>query len=251
MKGKALRRALATTDILRITEDVPNLTDTTEVITPERAYALLEHNQNNRPINWHKVEDYAIAMRQGQWKVHGQGIMLDTTGNILTGQHRLWAVIYADRPIPMRISSGNHPSTAQCIDRGIPQSARDLASRTTGRKHSPLETSLARCLLMLEGNNKPNTDAIADTIIRFNNVIKETISQLHRTKKTRSVVMLAGAIAAESVSLPDIERKMQHMEIFVRTFDDALMPSTAQQCWGRGAAFSMAMQKAVSIVRSI
>ena len=167
LKGKALRRALETTDVLRVNADVPLIVTTTELITPTIAKDMLRRNPHNRPINWSKVEEYAETMRVGRWRLHDQGIMLDTADNVLTGQKRLWAVIKAGVNVYMRISRGNPPETAAVIDRGVPQSSRDLAARETGRLHSPTEASLARAILVLRGNLKPSADVIAAVLLGF------------------------------------------------------------------------------------
>ena len=161
MKGKALKRALEV-DPIRAGGDIPLITDKTELITPTVAQEMLRANKDNRPINWKKVEEYSDAMVRGEWKLHAQGIVLDEGGNILTGQKRLWAVIYADVSVYMRVSRGNPKDTAKLLDRGDPQSARDLASRGTGRWHSPTESSIARACAALTGNMRPSKTQLAD-----------------------------------------------------------------------------------------
>ena len=70
LKGKALRRALKSTDVVRINTDLPAIVDTTELISPAQAQEMLTQNQNNRPVNWHRVEQYAEIMKQGKWQLH-------------------------------------------------------------------------------------------------------------------------------------------------------------------------------------
>ena len=103
MKGnKAMKRAMETKDAIRLSGKIPLIVDSTEEISPEIAQEILKKNKANRPINWHKVEEYADLMARGQWKLHSQGIIIDDKGNLLTGQKRLWAIVYSGVTIPMR-----------------------------------------------------------------------------------------------------------------------------------------------------
>lgn len=250
MKGKALRRALETpTTALRIGAPIVLITDTTELVTPETAREFLQHNQSNRPINWKKVEEYAETMRRGEWELHAQGIVLDTNGNILTGQKRLWAVVYSGVNVYMRISRGSPSSVAKLLDRGTPQTSRDLAARGSGRKHSPTEASLARAYSALMGNPKPSVDQLA-TIIEVNapqakTLLEETI----RVKKSKAVIMILAAILVEYDQADVVHRIAATVEQLAARLESALLPQTIAQCWGRGAAFGLSMEIARKIVR--
>jgi hypothetical protein len=249
MKGKALRRVLKTNSIVRLTGDVPLLTDETELITPTRAYELLEANKKNRPINWRRVEQYADIMKRGEWRVHGQGIMLDVHKNILTGQHRLWGVIYADVAVYMRVSRGNPPDVASVIDRGIPQSARDLASRETGRKHSPVEASIIRAFLAAGGVLKPSTDEIATMLRTHDSSVRALLAASQGTKKDRATIMLLGAILSVFQDVETITKYVGKLDTFVTRFGVRLAPLKPSSCWGRGASFNLAMRHAVDAVK--
>jgi hypothetical protein len=244
MKGKALRRALATSDVHRITEDVPLIEDRTELITPDVAYAMLERNTHNRPINWRKVEEYADAMRRGEWLLHAQGIILDGHGNVLTGQKRLWAVIYSGKSVFMRVSRGNPAEVAKLLDRGTPQSSRDLAARDTGRKHSPVEASLARGVLALSGTVRPSADLLAETMARYAHAASQVLSLTKGMKKTRAVLMVLAAIVAEGESDEARSSLVKQVDAAVRRLQAAIAPQTPEGCWGRGAAFTLAMEHA-------
>jgi hypothetical protein len=248
LKGKALRRALATSDASRIGGDVPLITDKTEFITPEMAQEMLKRNTNNRPINWHKVEEYADMMKRGEWKLHSQGIILDEKGDILTGQKRLWAIIYSDTPIHMRVSRGCPSDTVRLLDRGTPQTSKDLAARETKRKHSSIEVSISRGLLILQGNNKPSTDAIADIMVERSKDFAIVLHEAKGTKKTRAVIMVLAAICYATKEPKKLIEFSRALEGFAERLNKALSPTSAEQCWGRGAIFSLAMEQARKIV---
>ncbi len=248
MKGKALRRALES-DPLRVGADVPLIVDTTEIITPTIAHELLQHNTTNRPIDWKAVERYADAMAAGKWELHAQGIVLDGQGNILTGQQRLWAVIYSNTNVYMRVSRGNPASAARLLDRGRPQSSRDLAARDTGRKHTPTEASIARAISVLQGNVRPSTDALAAIITTQAKPMSQLLGAATGTKKTRAVIMIAGAVLFfADGDLNTVRELASHLSLWANQLEAALAPQTPQQCWGKGAAFGLAMEAARKIV---
>ncbi len=255
MKGRALRRALETRDVDRIAGDVPLIQDTTELITPDVAYQMLERNKNNRPINWKKVEDYSAAMARGEWLLHAQGIVLDSAGNVLTGQKRLWAVIYSGASVYMRVSRGNPPESARLIDRHDPQSARDLAARGTGRKHRPTEASIARGILSLDGVLRPSIDQVAGVIETHSKVLEFLLAETTGTKKTRAVLMILAAAAREcagpnAMAQPWLRRIARNIDGMATKLATSLTPQTPESCWGRGAAFSLAMAKARDVVHA-
>ena len=248
MKGRALKRASESKDSLRIDGGVPLISDSTELITPEKAREMLRRNKNNRPINWNKVEEYADIMKRGEWKLHSQGIVLDTSGNILTGQKRLWAIIYSQQSILMRVSTGNPADVVRYLDRGVPQSARDLATRQTGRKHSPVEASLARGCWALEGVPRPTKDQLADMIESNASIAAIIISKTRGAKKTRSLLMILSAICTVNPDRILLEELIRNSPKMAEKLSEALAPQTAEQCWCRGAAFGLAMEHARQIV---
>jgi hypothetical protein len=245
MKGKALRRVLMTKEIHRLAVDIPLILDTTEMISPETAYEMLLKNKNNRPINWQKVEEYAGAMARGEWELHAQGIVLDTDGNVLTGQKRLWAVIYSAQTVAMRVSRGSPKTAARLLDRHTPQTARDLASRETGKKHSPTEASLARAILAIDGTLKPSVDDVARTIEKCSPAFESMLRAIHGTKRTRGVLMILAALVKTN-NISPVGLVLQ-TEALVSRLEAALHPQTSSACWGRGAAFALAMRHAERI----
>lgn len=86
-----------------------------EVISIDAAFAreLLQYNHffdhrgqidleahTNRPIDWDLVKVYRDDMLRGDWKRSHQGLGFDVDMNLVDGQHRLLAVIEADKMQP-------------------------------------------------------------------------------------------------------------------------------------------------------
>jgi len=88
-------------------------------ITPSQAFAWLEGNTHNRPLDQAHVERLARDMKAGRWRLTHQGIAFDTTGLLVDGQHRLWAVIEADVTVPMRVFFNEPPESRHVLDTGF------------------------------------------------------------------------------------------------------------------------------------
>jgi hypothetical protein len=246
--NKARRRALETNDAIRVNAPVPLIVDKTVLITPEMAREMLKKNQRNRPINWKKVEEYADIMKAGKWVLHAQGIVLDAHGNILTGQKRLWAVVYSDVSVYFRVSTGNPESSARLLDRGTPQTARDLASRDTERKHSPTESSIARAIAASIGQSRPSVDLLAELMATYSERNAVSLRATTGTKKTRAVLMILASIAVSARNVEEQNMLLLKTEKLTDELKLALLPETAERCWGKGAAFALAMAQASKIV---
>lgn len=73
------------------------------LVTPELATRLLQANQLNRPLAEGHAERIAGQIREGKWRFNGDTIKIATGGDILDGQHRLWAIIESDTPVESMI----------------------------------------------------------------------------------------------------------------------------------------------------
>lgn len=88
------------------------------MVTPEMAAWLLARNAENRPPHQATVENYAAAMRRGEWHLNGQNIIVADTGDLNDGQHRLLAVIDADVPIALGLQFGVTRESRATLDQG-------------------------------------------------------------------------------------------------------------------------------------
>jgi hypothetical protein len=104
---------------------VPAGTAATVEITPAVAVALLERNVANRAIARHRVARFAADIAAGAWEVNNNGLGIGADGQLYDGQHRLHAVILANRPAKMLIVRGLSPEARATIDQGRPRSVGD------------------------------------------------------------------------------------------------------------------------------
>lgn len=73
------------------------------VVTPEMAKAWLEFNTHNRDIRESHVIGLAESIKRGEWMFFHQGIAFGESGRLIDGQHRLLAIIKANRSVPMLV----------------------------------------------------------------------------------------------------------------------------------------------------
>jgi len=69
------------------------------IITPEMAAKMIDHCDLNRPLNDRHLKRLVKQIINNKWKYNGDTIKISKNGNVLDGQHRLWAVIEANKSI--------------------------------------------------------------------------------------------------------------------------------------------------------
>lgn len=67
-----------------------------DAFTVEKAQEILDMNFNNRPRSSTLTKRYALEMLHRKWKMNGETVIVSRTGVLLSGQHRLEAVIKAE-----------------------------------------------------------------------------------------------------------------------------------------------------------
>lgn len=92
----------------------------TEVIelTPTLARRLLDSNDINRPIDQKHVDFLATQIKAGLWDENGASVVISSTGRLLDGQHRCWAVIDADMSITVVLVAEVSEEARYTIDSG-------------------------------------------------------------------------------------------------------------------------------------
>jgi hypothetical protein len=76
------------------------------VLTPESAAELLNHNTMNRPLRQPHVNRIAAQIASGKWQFNGDTIKISQGGDVLDGQHRLWAIMEAKVPVETIVVRG-------------------------------------------------------------------------------------------------------------------------------------------------
>lgn len=106
-------------------------------MTPQWASQILEiSNHGNRPIRRSAVKRLAESIRDGMWQITHQGIAIDTNGVLQDGQHRLSAIIEANQPVQILLTTGTHPHSYGVLDCGVGRTAGDSLERIGVCKNS-------------------------------------------------------------------------------------------------------------------
>lgn len=108
------------------------------------AAGLLEHNQLNRPLRDAHVQRIAAQIIAGKWKFNGDTIKVADTGDVLDGQHRLWAVIEAKKAVETIVVYGIERDAFATIDtlRAMRNGADVLALNGASRYRSIMASAL-------------------------------------------------------------------------------------------------------------
>jgi hypothetical protein len=105
----------------------------TKNITPALAVEYLKRNiQTNRPLNHAHINRLADDIVAGRWLCLPHGLIFDTRGRLIDGQHRLHAIVQANRAVPMVVALDAAPTALEAIDTGTRRKLSDLAT-ITGR----------------------------------------------------------------------------------------------------------------------
>lgn len=95
-------------------------------ITPTQARNWLGNNINNRNMSKRRINIYAKQMVNDEWQVNGEAIKLTDKGILLDGQHRLQAIVQANKTIKSYVITGVGSDVFKTIDTGKGRGAADI-----------------------------------------------------------------------------------------------------------------------------
>jgi len=122
-----------------------------ETITPRKAAEWLKLNINNRPLSEMFVRDLVAIISAGQWRVNGDPIRFDLSGNLTDGQHRLAAIFKAGKPVQSWVLRGLEASAFDSSDRGHKRTNGDILARR-GESHYNMLAAAANNLSAFFGD---------------------------------------------------------------------------------------------------
>lgn len=94
-------------------------------ITPAKAKLYLDQNKGNRPLQKTHVLFLASEIENGNWKCNGESIKIGKDKQIIDGQHRLTAIVKANKSIMTVVMTGLDPDVFDTIDTGKNRSPGD------------------------------------------------------------------------------------------------------------------------------
>jgi hypothetical protein len=116
-------------------------------ITPQLAEELLRKNKNNRPLRNNYHERMARDMKANAWKLTGDTIKFDKEGNLIDGQHRLWACLDAEVPFDTFVAYDVEEGSFEVVDSGMKRSPSDAVFLRDKSQQNPGQLTAAANLL--------------------------------------------------------------------------------------------------------
>lgn len=104
------------------------VTHAIEKITPEIATAILETNTKNRKLSSLVVAKLAAQMKSKQWNFDGSPVRIDDKGDLVDGQHRLWAIVESGTTQEFLVVRGVDEASMATMDTGKSRSFADILS---------------------------------------------------------------------------------------------------------------------------
>lgn len=125
-------------------------------VTPTMAADWLTLNiENNRAIVEARVADYVRTINEGQWQLTPEGVMFDTDGNLIDGQHRLTAISRANKPVKMVVWRDVPFEAMEVLNTGAARTTADILTVTggIGSVSGSAKTAVARAGVIYRLNN--------------------------------------------------------------------------------------------------
>ena len=158
-----------------------------ENITPDLAKEYLMTNiAKNRNIAQKRVQFYSKQMKDGNWHQTPQGIVFDTNGCMIDGQHRLMAIIDANVPVSMTVIREAPEESFRILDSGM---CRTLSFRSG---IPSTNASIATALIKVSTINSASVISV-DELHKYYNFFKTEID------------MLAGATKLSKISIAPVQ----------------------------------------------
>jgi hypothetical protein len=137
-----------------------------ETITPQQAKKYLQSNTQNRTVRKAWVDRLAGMIRDGQWMLTHQGIAFSDDGRLVDGQHRLLAIIEANKSAQMMVAREVSEEAYRHIDGGA---SRTLSDRLKLCDDITLNRTIAALIRMrhsiIKGGGVPSVDAAEDEFL--------------------------------------------------------------------------------------
>jgi hypothetical protein len=166
-------------------------------VTPQAGAKMLERNKGNRDIRQHRVDYFVDLLTRGEFKCTHQGIAIAPDGNLLDGQHRLWAIVTSGIAADMMVAHNVDPDTYTAIDTAAKKTNADLL-RVDRRI-----TEVAGFIIKFVHSVAAGPDRVGKALDGPVGQAIRTLVQGHQTTKARvSAVPIKAAVVARMLDIP-------------------------------------------------
>lgn len=109
-----------------LTNDISPIKTEIKLVTPDLARTFLKSQTKNRKWRREVINRYKSEMISDKWHLNGQPIIFDVEGHLMDGQHRLMALIEANKTLEMFLVYGINETARETIDIGKSRSMGDI-----------------------------------------------------------------------------------------------------------------------------
>ena len=150
---------------------------TYQIITPLLAQKMLDRSDfKNRSLKPALVRRYAGDMAIGRWKENGESIVVDESGAVLDGQHRLHALISSGRSFGFVVVQGVPRNAFDTLDSGKNRSAADTL-QVAGLKHCKSTAAILRLIKDYKDNGETAFTRKASTKLEVSFDVQAAIAE--------------------------------------------------------------------------
>lgn len=167
-----------------------NLRSEVVQVTPDMAREYLARNHSNRRVGKTAVRALTGAINRGEWKLTHQGLAFDEDDNLIDGQHRLLAIIAADKAVPMMITTGLPRSTFTALDQGH----RRQAGQVIDVPNPHLSAAIARRSMQVEAPGLPRGEITVQMVVDYLDTYPEIIDAAAHAAHLNQSRRLTGSI---------------------------------------------------------
>ena len=226
------------------------------MITPVKAAEMLAANTSNRPLSKSTVRAFAEAMRRGDWLVTHQGIAFDSNGVLVDGQHRLAAIIEADRPVEVTVFTDVEPDSFDVLDTGKRRNAADVLA-IEGEKSTTLLAAMVRSVWLYDNRRDASWSGGAAAVTNHQIVqtlaahprIRDFVPVGERIASETGMIKSAAGAAAYLVEAANKSKKARLADWHDGVIDGAGLAKTDPRLVFRRTMFAMARKQAGLVQR--
>lgn len=226
-------------------------------ITPAIARRLLELNDDNRNLRPTLVQAIAQDIENNRWQLNGESIVVSRDGYLNDGQHRLHAVIQADKPIQSVVMFGVGRDSRFTVDMGVARTVGNFLAMK-GRQYSNVVPSVARLMLAYNegttsaanvgGKSRFTKQDLLARAMRFGPEVVDAISRIGQSEFGRSVHGHAFLTAAYLILK---EHHQENCELFFdKLLSGAGLPEDSAVLWLRNRLFDAARSSLRGLLRA-
>lgn len=186
-----------------------------ETVSPQTAKEWLAvtdaNGDHNRDLNSSRVDALAREIREGRWdSENGQTLSLSPDGSVMDGQHRCWAIIFAEMSVKCLVVRGVPKTSFATIDTGMPRSGGTILALAQEKNASRLAAT-ARLLLRVKqggtltsgirpfGRHETTTPSELLRVVRANPGIAASVTIAHGVNRSPCVFPDSALAAAHFI----------------------------------------------------